>query len=956
MEEYTVHQKLGDGAQGVVYEVEHRSTKIHYAMKVICCVDQEQVNLALKEIKVLLQLRHRSIVSYVDFFLVFNNAQLRREFAAMTEPRDALSTKKGKADDSLFLQNLSNSDVTPGGAGCVDYCPSKPNGAGPRRKPAFVPTSLMSDDNTAPGGQWLRKEEIAVCFIMELCSSGDMQGLIRDSRQKMMESGTNPITEAQALSWLEQSVEALLFIHEKGFLHRDMKPTNMFFDEHKNVKIGDFGLAATVGIGRNSAVGTPYYLAPERMLQQRYDAKVDIWGLGVTLLELLTLREQPINSMVLENPQVVEQVSQQITKMGFSTKLANLVRDMLQRHPHDRPNPSAILRRISNMTTLSPHLGMSASLFAGISCPKINEALCDVCEVETARVMCTSCKAAFCADCDRARHRHHSRQSHERTSVASLVNSINGMTNTTSPTNSAGQQQTLSLSRATSMGTQSDHNRTNTQVASLFPNGSISSGIPRDREMNGKTFSRFQLALPGQSMSLSEISTSQSALLRRDGLGLAVSDTVVRVPQDCATIVEALQMVESRPYVRQIVVARSTTHSVPLVLTSKLPDSIKLIGESPPPLLEVAESPFALHCRSGKGTVVNFIIRHVGRSRAALQDHPTNSPKNGTGAAATSAVAKKPSRPTAISITGGEWRIHNCRISCVDGSGVTIGGAKQSSVTEEQPFQRRIPPPPPPPPINGGDADQGDEEDAEKHLEPTVTKCTFIDVTTAGVVLMERARGLYEGNNFSGCGFAAFLLKKESAPRIRANHITDGAEAGVFCQDAGGVIEYNVIAQNAGCGVVFKGASSSPIFRKNRVLSNVQAGVFCCDRASPFVSDNEIRQNCKAGVLIKTNASPKVTRNVIEDGREAGIYVFEQGTGIIEENRVRNNRNAGILVTNGGNPHVIHNTMTKNGYEGVWVCKSGSGTFCDNDLRGNKKGSKDVEHGCTVTWVGNVEA
>jgi parallel beta-helix repeat protein len=974
MEEYTIKRKIGDGAQGVVYEVEHNTSKTAYAMKVICCADQEQVNLALKEIKVLLQLRHPSIVSYVDFFLIFNNAKLRHEFAKQSERSETPGTRQrpqGKNDDSGSLQlcSLSNSEINLGSV-------EGRKGASQQGRDCGVSTTLLNrqDNNAtaAAAAHWLGKEEIAVCLVMELCRNGDMQGLVRDARQQWMQTGNHPITEAQALSWLEQGAAALQFIHEKGFLHRDLKPTNIFFDEYKDIKIGDFGLAATVGLGRNSAVGTPYYLAPERMLQQRYDGKVDVWGLGVVLLELLTLREQPINSMVLENPKAADKVVEQITAMKFSDKLAGLVRSMLQRQPGDRPEPLAILQRLASITTTSPHLGMSATLFAGMSCPKMPEALCDVCEVEAATVMCASCRAAFCAGCDRARHKHHTRQGHDRTSLSSLVNGLSGTASSPSSATTPQQQLTLSFSRGPSPANTSDQTRSNMQNASLFPSGNASRTLLRDRDMNGKTFNRFQLALPGNSMSMSEFSVSQSVLARRDNSGNnnnsnsnGVSDTVLRVPQDVASLAQALQLVESMPHIRKIVVASNTTHTVPLVLTSRLPDSLKLVGESPPPMLEVADSPFALHCQSGKGTVENFIVRHVGRCRSKLRELNTNS-EPAPSSSSPSPQAKKPSRPTAVSITGGEWRLHKCRISCVEGSGVTIGGGKhaqQQQTSRRSPVtqaQGARPPPCPGSPRAGHNDDDDDDESAGEgasrpSLEPVITKCTFIDVTTAGVVLMEKSRGLYENNTFSGCGFAAFLLKKESTPRIRANHITDGAEAGIFCQDASGVIEYNVIAQNAGCGIVVKGASAAPVVRKNRVLSNAQAGVFCCDRAAPFVSDNEIRRNGKAGVLVKTSAAPKITKNVIEEGKEAGIYVFDKGAGIIEENRIRMNQNAGLLVTTGGNPHVIHNTLTKNAYEGVWVCKSGGGTFCDNDLRGNTKGPKDVETDSRVTWVGNLE-
>ncbi|GET90818.1 protein kinase, putative [Leishmania tarentolae] len=975
MEEYNIKRKIGDGAQGVVYEVVHRVSKTSYAMKVICCTDQEQVNMALKEIKVLLQLRHPSIVSYVDFFLVFNSVKLRREFAAQSEGACASGelndaqqreARVQQEEGSLLPCSLSNSELKPATAeNPSNEATGKSQGGATR----FVPTSLLSKNRQQAGAHWLGEEEIAVCLVMELCSNGDMQGLVRETRQEFMTTGTHSITEAQVLSWLEQAAAALQFIHEKGFLHRDLKPTNIFFDEYKNVKIGDFGLAATIGLGRNSAVGTPYYLAPERMLQQRYGGKVDIWGLGVVLLELLTLREQPLNSMLLENPKVVDTVIPQITKMGYSTKLATLLRDMLQRQPQGRPTPSSILHRLASMTATSPHPGMSATLFAGMSCPKLTEALCDVCEVEVACVMCSTCKAAFCAGCDRARHRHHSRQSHDRTNMSSILSSMNGAYSLPlSATPMQQQQKTLSFSQGPSPANTSDQTRASMQNIVVFPssNPSHPRTLPCEREMSSRTFTRFQLALPGCSLSMSDFSMAQRVQGRHDGSvnNGAVAETVLRVPDDVPSLAQALQVVESMPHVRKILVAGNTTHTVPLVLTSRLPDSIKLVGESPPPMLEVADSPFALHCQSGRGSVENFILRHVGRFRSKLVKLDANLHQADSNTL-TSAPVRKPSRPTAVSITGGEWRLHKCRISCVEGSGVTVGGSKHTSsssthgqstsVTDARSLRR-----PQYPSLAGRSAlakvAEGDAEDGDAiSMEPIITKCSFIDVTAAGIVLMEKSRGLYEGNTFSGCGFAAFLLKKDATPRIRANHITDGAEAGIFCQDASGLIEYNVIAQNAGCGIVAKGASSVPVIRKNRVLSNAQAGVFCCDGAAPFVSDNEIRQSGKAGVLVKTTAAPKITRNVIESGKEAGIYVFEKGAGIIEENRIRGNQNAGLLVTTGGNPHVIHNTITKNAYEGIWVCKRGGGTFCDNDLRGNTKGAKDIEVDTHVTWVGNVE-
>jgi NIMA (never in mitosis gene a)-related kinase 2 len=76
-------------------------------------------------------------------------------------------------------------------------------------------------------------------------------------------------------------------------LHRDLKPGNIFLDEHQNVKLGDFGLARILNPGSVFAqthVGTPYYMSPEQIQEKKYNDKTDIWSLGCIVYELCALR------------------------------------------------------------------------------------------------------------------------------------------------------------------------------------------------------------------------------------------------------------------------------------------------------------------------------------------------------------------------------------------------------------------------------------------------------------------------------------------------------------------------------------------------------------------------------------------------------------------------------------------------------------------------------------------
>jgi WD40 repeat protein/serine/threonine protein kinase len=90
-----------------------------------------------------------------------------------------------------------------------------------------------------------------------------------------------------------QAAEALAYAHSQGVLHRDIKPSNLLVDGQGTLWVADFGLAKTGDSAtlteRSEVVGTLRYLAPERFRGQ-CDARSDVYTLGVTLYEMLTLR------------------------------------------------------------------------------------------------------------------------------------------------------------------------------------------------------------------------------------------------------------------------------------------------------------------------------------------------------------------------------------------------------------------------------------------------------------------------------------------------------------------------------------------------------------------------------------------------------------------------------------------------------------------------------------------
>ncbi len=103
-------------------------------------------------------------------------------------------------------------------------------------------------------------------------------------------------TEKEVIRLGSHICNALAVCQEKNILHRDVKPQNIFLAEDGNFKLGDFGIARTMdkdGHATTIGVGTYSYMAPEVFSRQRYDARADIYSLGLVLYGLLNNHRGP---------------------------------------------------------------------------------------------------------------------------------------------------------------------------------------------------------------------------------------------------------------------------------------------------------------------------------------------------------------------------------------------------------------------------------------------------------------------------------------------------------------------------------------------------------------------------------------------------------------------------------------------------------------------------------------
>ena len=138
---------------------------------------------------------------------------------------------------------------------------------------------IMSVEKVRPKG-WTRTE---VAVLMELVDGQSMDTLVDSDVLSKMRI-------------FREVADALAHMNDKGFVHADMKPTNVLVTETGNVKVIDLGQAHPIGKPKERIQGTPGYIAPEQADLEPLTERTDVYNFGATMYWMLTRKEVPTAS------------------------------------------------------------------------------------------------------------------------------------------------------------------------------------------------------------------------------------------------------------------------------------------------------------------------------------------------------------------------------------------------------------------------------------------------------------------------------------------------------------------------------------------------------------------------------------------------------------------------------------------------------------------------------------
>ena len=214
--------------------------------------------------------------------------------------------------------------------------------------------AALNHPSVVPVYYWGRAEDGTYYMAMEHVPGGNLKDRVRNG---------GPLGADAAAGIVLQVADALEFAHERGVIHRDVKPHNILLTEAGYVKVADFGIAraanATTTTSQSGPVmGTAGYISPEQAMGGPVGPQSDLYSLGVVLYEALTgdlpyRAEDPVALVmkhVTEHPRSPRQANPEVPE-----SLDALTLKLLAKHPEDRyPSASALAKDLERVRSELP--------------------------------------------------------------------------------------------------------------------------------------------------------------------------------------------------------------------------------------------------------------------------------------------------------------------------------------------------------------------------------------------------------------------------------------------------------------------------------------------------------------------------------------------------------------------------------------------------------------------------
>eukprot|EP00063_Salmo_salar_P091151 XP_014065986.1 PREDICTED: serine/threonine-protein kinase PAK 6-like isoform X1 [Salmo salar] len=182
----------------------------------------------------------------------------------------------------------------------------------------------------------LVEEELWV--IMEYIEGGALTNIVSETR----------LSEEQIATVCEAVLQALAYLHSQGVIHRDIKSDSILLTLDGRIKLSDFGFCAQISKDipkRKSLVGTPYWMAPEVISKSPYSTEVDVWSLGIMVVEMVDgeppyFSETPVAAMrrLRDEPAPTVRNTTQVSPV-----LKDFLNRMLTRDPVERASATDLL-------------------------------------------------------------------------------------------------------------------------------------------------------------------------------------------------------------------------------------------------------------------------------------------------------------------------------------------------------------------------------------------------------------------------------------------------------------------------------------------------------------------------------------------------------------------------------------------------------------------------------------